>query len=248
MIFSSESSFHYFYHRFHQITFSITFLITFLVILYYHLFEHLSCHLSFFILVMSSSSGSPGPSTSSTSSHGLAYHVVQSFSVPPPNGSRWDLRMRTFAIEPGHPFVSLWNSAMEQLTMSFVRTIPTWASVDVLKRGFWESPDNCIPSIIITLLPGSLDHRIIGMVNQLWHKYRHPNIIFNIEILEGLVERYTAQDLFQAPPNIGKSIGLKASSASGTSGGYLQLKKPGKADKICALTCHHVVAPELQGR
>lgn len=52
--------------------------------------------------------------------------------MPPSHNSRWEPFIHTFAIEPDHSFVSLWNSSLEELTMSFVRGISTWISVDVL--------------------------------------------------------------------------------------------------------------------
>lgn len=96
-------------------------------------------------------------------------------------------------------------------------------------------------------MPGSLDSRVTEKIDQFGLKYHDPKVTVNIEIVEGFTQRYHEQDLFHTPPSIGKSIGLRGSSSPGASGGYVKLAKSGKADKIRALTCHHVVAWGHQG-
>jgi hypothetical protein len=159
---------------------------------------------------------------------------------------RWPM-MQSFAIEPNHPFVALWDHKLRDIIMSLVRTIPTWVSVDVLRRGYSDIAAECPPSIIITVMPNTLNSKIMVAVDQLWQRF-DSTIDFNIEVREGVLRRLQYQHLFQTPPPFEKSIGPQGTNGSGTSGGYLKIGKPGMPDKICALTCHHVVVPEAQGR
>ncbi len=155
--------------------------------------------------------------------------------------------MQSYAIEPNHPFVALWNQRLRDVTMSWVRTISTWVSVDVLRRGYSDIAAECPPSIIITVMPNTLSSNIMVTVDQLWQRFG-SEADFNIEVREGVLRRLQYQHLFESPPPIGKSIGPQGSDGSGTSGGYLKIGKPGMTDKICALTCHHVVVPEDQSK
>lgn len=186
-----------------------------------------------------------GHSSSSSTSHRIDYYSVRPFPAPQGAYVRWPI-MQTHAVEPNHPFVVLWHLTLRDITMSLVRKISTWVSVDVVRRGYSDIAAECPPSIIITVLPNTLTSNIMVTVDQLWQRFG-SKADFNIEVREGVLRRLHYQHLFQTPPPIGKSIGPQGTNSSGTSGGYVKIGKPGMPDKICALTCHHVVVPEAQG-
>jgi hypothetical protein len=156
--------------------------------------------------------------------------------------------MQTFAVEPEHPFVALWHSNFRDATMAWVRQNLTWVSVDVLRRGYSDIATDCSISIIVTVQPGTLTSSMTLAADKLWENFRSSGLEFNIELREGIIRRMHLQNLFQNPPPIGKSIGPRDTDISGTSGGYVRISKPGKPGITCALTCHHVVLPNKQGK
>lgn len=65
-----------------------------------------------------------------------------------------------------------------------------------------------------------------------------------VEVVESIVTQYQIlDDDPEKCAGIGASMAQQAEGRTGTLGGYIPLNKPGMAPKICALTCHHVVAP-----
>jgi hypothetical protein len=131
--------------------------------------------------------------------------------------------------------------------MSRARSIDSWLAVDVVRRGISHVAEDCPPSIMITLAPQSLGEYAKVVVDRIWNFCNLHGFETNVEAIEGNMTRYGAIqfDLLRVPPTIGKSVGIYENpSISGTSGGYVRLSKEGFADKICSLTCHHVIARE----
>jgi hypothetical protein len=106
---------------------------------------------------------------------------------------------------------------------------------------------DCPPWIFITISPQSLSETNIDHVDALWAWCDRLKLDVNVEVTEEVLSLFQVQDLFRSPPTVGKSIGIvEIPRSAGTAGGHIKLKKDGHPDKICALSCHHVIAPDDQ--
>lgn len=153
--------------------------------------------------------------------------------------------MCTYVIELFHPSVQYWKSFVREPLMSQVRITLTCVSVDVVRRGKSHVVEDCPPSVLIAVEPQSLNEYIRDAVDKMWKLCNLHGFEVNVEAIEGKLSRYSdvQYGLLRVPPTIGKSVGIFENPwISGTPGKYVKISKEGFADKICALTCHHVVA------
>ncbi|MCJ1250828.1 hypothetical protein MMC30_008056 [Trapelia coarctata] len=87
---------------------------------------------------------------------------------------------------------------------------------------------------------GSSNRQLSASNSNITRYTRMAEIIQGSEVLTRYIPRPTVLNIsaFTLVAGMGASIGPE--NASGTMGGYVLLSKPGEADKLFALTCHHV--------
>ena len=103
---------------------------------------------------MSSSESDPDVTASSSSHSSGTWYLVRSHqNTGVISDSRFPPFMHNFAIERMHPLIAQWNHSLEETAMLTVRQIPSWITVDVLRRGYSEWPTECPLSILITIQP-----------------------------------------------------------------------------------------------
>lgn len=136
-----------------------------------------------------------------------------------------------------------WNEdGLCEAVMTEVRLLSDWISVDVFRRGVSVIPSECPPTVVISVVPGQMNENCkdtVGKIKTLLERYE---LDAAVEIMESIVTRY---HILEDDPE--KDVGIGASVArqgggTGILGGYIQLNRPGMVPKVCALTCHHVVA------
>lgn len=162
---------------------------------------------------------------------------------PDPEDSGWHTSVRTYVIRADDAIVKSWNEdGLCEAVMSEVRMLSDWVSVDVFRRGLSVIASECPPTVVISIVPGKMDENCKDIVRKIKTLLERYELDAAVEIVESIVTRY---HILGDDPE--KSVGIGASVArqgggTGTLGGYIQLNRPGMAPKVCALTCHHVVA------
>lgn len=170
--------------------------------------------------------------------------ATSAWSGPESGDKRWGPILSTHPIMPSDPICRAWNEAgLREKVMALVRAQSTWQSVDVLRRGWSERPLQCPPMIFVCITPGTMSEAWKQVGRQIETYLRDYALSAGMAILESEAHR---ADTVEAKDGIalGASIGVKNGASTGTLGGYVQLDKDGAQRKICAMTCHHVVAPQ----
>ena len=199
---------------------------------------------------MSSSRRAEQASDKSTSSTSTKYSI-RSFSTtatspprgPDPEDHGWFASMRTYPIKSRDAIVKAWDDdGLCEAAMGEIRSLQNWVSVDVLRRGVSLKPSECPPTIVICILPGSMEDVFIDVVKRVKGHVEHYDLDAAVEIVESKLCRHINLDRLSKSAEIGSSISLRDSPVgTGTLGGYIQLLHPKMGSKMCAMTCHHVL-------
>lgn len=178
-------------------------------------------------------------------------HTLRSFRpgvMSPPHGpdpedSGWWATNRTYPIVAMDAIVKPWTEeGLREAMMGEIRALDNWVSVDIFRRGVSLRAAECPPTIVVTIVPGTLDEGCKVVAEKVKDHIERYNLDAAVELIEGTVERYKVLDDVKKSVGMGASIALADPMAgTGTLGGYVQLESPENGQKICALTCHHVV-------
>lgn len=198
------------------------------------------------------SSNQRGYNTSDESS--TTKYSIRSFSTAPtspphgpdPEDHGWWASNRTHPIRAGDDLVKPWTEGgLREAVMGEVRMLSDWISVDIFRRGVSVTASECPPTVVISIKPETMGEECMDVVGRVKAHIEEYGLDAAVEVAEDTVTRYQIlEDDPEKSARIGASMALRAGQvATGTLGGYVQLNKPGMAPKICALTCHHVVAP-----
>lgn len=144
--------------------------------------------------------------------------------------------------------VQQWNDSLKEVVMKEVRRLPQWNSVVILRRGVSYIAAGCVPTIIISISQDRMSFVYEETANRLLGYCRGVNIDVGVIIQESEIHRNVWIRDMTERPGLGASIETsiavgdkKLGLGAGTLGGYVKLEKLGKAPKVCAMTCHHVV-------
>ena len=131
--------------------------------------------------------------------------------------------------------------------MGEVRRLPRWNSVVVLRRGTSHVAADCVPTIIISISRNRMSTVYEEAANRLLRYCRDVDIDIGVTVEESEIHRNMWIRNMTERPGLAASIETCISVrdrntglGAGTVGGYVSLKRPGEAPKICAMTCHHV--------
>lgn len=189
------------------------------------------------------------PSDESASSSSTKYSMRSFSTVPtsPPHGpdpedSGWPAENRTHPIVAKDLIVHPWTQGgLREAVLAEIDSLSNWVSVDVFRRGVSTRPKDCPPTIIITIVPGTMDHGCIDVVERIKGHIEKHNLDAAVEVVEGTVERYQVLEDVGKGVGLGASIALAGISATGTLGGYVRLESDEMGQRVYGLTCHHVV-------
>ena len=89
--------------------------------------------------------------------------------------------IQTFAIEPGHPIIQIWNEWFRSSVHDHVETI-NWNSINVLRRGIDEQPNKRKATILITIPFGESTEEAEAVIIKLTAvaKSRDVNVDFEV--------------------------------------------------------------------
>lgn len=193
----------------------------------------------------------PDESSSSTSTKFSARSFDIAVTTTPVSPSD-PLEPPTYLLHPilatDDALVQQWNGSLKEVVMKEVRRLPQWNSVVVLRRGASPIAADCVPTIIISISQNRMSVVYEETANRLLGYCRGVNIDIGVIIQESEIHRNVwIRDMTERPgpgASIETSIAVgdkKLGLGAGTLGGYVKLERLGKAPKVCAMTCHHVV-------
>lgn len=133
------------------------------------------------------------------------------------------------------------EGGLREAVLGEIDSLGNWVSVDIFRRGVSTKAMDCPPTIIITILPGTMNQGCIDVVERVKGHIEKHNLDTAVEVVEGTVERYQVLEDVGKGVGLGASIALAGIAATGTLGGYVRLKSPEMRQRVYGLTCHHVV-------
>ncbi len=189
-------------------------------------------------------------SSSSTKYSSRSYETTASSPTAiGPEDSGYYPALCVHPIESSNPLIKQWDDFLEQFVMTEVRKLPQWVSVDVLRRGLARNAARCLPTIIITIAPDSMNSRCRETANLLAQYCDDAKIEIRVDLQEGELSQNVVISESSKAPGIGSSIATQGENiGTGTLGGYVRLERPGKVAKVCAMTCHHVLVSNQSGK
>ena len=117
------------------------------------------------------------------------------------------------------------KEGLREAVLGEIRILSNWVSVDIFRRGVSLKAAECPPTIVITILPETMNEKCKEVVEKVKGHIEKFNLDGAVEVVEGTVDRY------KAPYDNEKSVGMGASIAlpdglggTGTIGGYIQLE------------------------
>lgn len=76
--------------------------------------------------------------------------------------------------------------------MGDIRTLANWVSMDVFPRDVSTKATECPPTMVITIVPGTMDEGCKKVAKKVKDHLEKYNLDAAVEVVEGTVERYKA--------------------------------------------------------
>ena len=162
---------------------------------------------------MSSNKHKHNISDESASSSSIKYSM-RSFTTAatsPPHGpdtedSGWYASNHSYPILAEDLIVKPWmKEGLREAVLGEIRILSNWVSVDIFRRGVSLKAAECPPTIVITILPETMNEKCKEVVEKVKGHIEKFNLDGAVEVVEGTVDRYKA--LY----DIKKSVGMGAS-------------------------------------
>lgn len=110
---------------------------------------------------------------------------------PDPEDSGWYASTRTYPIAAVDAIVKPWaEEGLRDVVMGEIRALDNWVSVDVFRRGVSLNAAECLPTIVVTIRPGTLDERCKAVADKIKGHIERYKLDAAVEFIEGTVERY----------------------------------------------------------
>lgn len=165
---------------------------------------------------------------------------------PDPNPPR-PVRMRTFAIERGHPLLRVWVSLRDAIEVALADSPVEWCGIEAYRRRPTIEPtDEDDATVMITGQRRAESDWLAAERTVLEICAAHGLAALRVELVDGAIDHYVAggADVGSAIPLMGSSLSVRGLVwASGTFGGFVNLCAEGQPTVRCGITCHHVVQP-----
>lgn len=157
-------------------------------------------------------------------------------------------RILSFAIAPDHPVVAIWPALRDDILAVFEQFQVHWSALNVFHRRREVTSQKDDATILINALFTEEEdwYETKAAIFALCQKHYQPGL--QVELINGMISRLGGQadEEYKTIPDTGSSTGPAGVDwASGTLGGFLQLRRPTDSPMTCGITCHHVLRPSM---